>query len=133
MARERLRKDVRAKAELAAEIGGASIALCAPAQRGDAAALPPQARDGELANREIEIEVADTGRPSFEVPASPARRSADHIGDMLARLRRAHQEAQDDVTESYETLCARRATSSRSGEGRARARESVEQYGIGLH
>src|SRR5580765_3197715 len=72
MARERLRKDVRAKAELAAE-ERVLDALCGTgASEETRLRFRNKLRDGELALREIEIEVADSGGPmQFEVPGQP--------------------------------------------------------------
>src|SRR6266849_5807909 len=63
MTKERLRKDVRAKAELAAE-NRVLDALCGPgASEETRLRFRQKLRGGELGDREIEIEVADTGAP----------------------------------------------------------------------
>ena len=69
MARERLRRDVKARAELAAE-DRVIEALCgANASEETKLRFRHKLRDGELNDREIEIEVADQGGPlQFEVP-----------------------------------------------------------------
>src|ERR1700704_5774960 len=107
MARERLRKDVRAKAELAAE-DRVLDALCGTgASEETRLRFRHKLRDGELANREIEIEVADTGAPmQFEVPGQPgASVGMINIGDMLGKAFGGRTKKRKmTVTESYETL-----------------------------
>src|SRR5499426_1132378 len=72
MTRERLRKDVRAKAELAAE-DRVLDALCGPgASEETRLRFRHKLRAGELNDREIEVDVADAGMPmQFEVPGQP--------------------------------------------------------------
>ena len=87
MARERLRKDVRAKAELAAE-DRVLDALCGTgASEETRLRFRHKLRDGELNDREIEVEVADSGAPmQFEVPGQPgASVGMINIGDMLGK------------------------------------------------
>ena len=99
MARERLRKDVKAKAELAAE-DRVIDALCgADASEETKLRFRHKLRDDELNDREIEIEVADAGAADAVRDPGPARRLGRH--DQHRRhagqgVRRAHQEAQDD-------------------------------------
>src|ERR1700733_4840776 len=87
IARDLLRKDVRAKAELAAE-DRVLDALCGSgASEETRVRFRHKLRAGELAQREIEIEVADTGAPmQFEVPGQPgASVGMINIGDMLGK------------------------------------------------
>ena len=87
MTRERLRKDVRAKAELAAE-DRVLDALCGPnASEETRLRFRHKLRAGELNDREIEVEVADAGAPmQFEVPGQPgASVGMINIGDMLGK------------------------------------------------
>src|SRR5207249_10610557 len=87
MTREQLRKDVRAKAELAAE-NRVLDALCGTgASEETRLRFRHKLRAGELNDREIEIEVADTGSPmQFEVPGQPgASVGMINIGDMLGK------------------------------------------------
>ena len=124
MARERLRKDVRAKAELAAE-DRVLDALCGPsASEETRAALPPQA-----ARRRAERpRDRDRGRRHRRADAvrgpGPARRLGRH--DQYRRhagqgVRRAHQEAQDDGGRGLRDADARgERQAARPGEGGAR-------------
>src|SRR6186713_1500360 len=87
MTRERLRKDVKAKAELGAE-DRVIEALCGPsASEETKLRFRHKLRDNELNDREIEIEVADTGGPmQFEIPGQPgASVGMINIGDMLGK------------------------------------------------
>jgi len=85
LVRERRRNDVRAKAELAAEeriltalVGPSS----SPATR---ESFRKRLRDGELEDKEIEVEVKDTGPsgPQFEMPAGTV--GVMNIGEMLGK------------------------------------------------
>jgi ATP-dependent HslUV protease ATP-binding subunit HslU len=134
MARERLRKDVRAKAELAAE-DRVLDALCGTgASEETRLRFRHKLRDGELASREIEIEVADTGAPmQFEVPGQPgASVGMINIGDMLGKAFGGRTKKRKmTVTESYETLMREESDKLLDQERVVReARESVEQNGI---
>ena len=87
MTRERLRKDVRAKAELAAE-DRVLDALCGPnASEETRLRFRHKLREGELNDREIEVEVADSSSPmQFEVPGQPGGSvGMINIGDMLGK------------------------------------------------
>jgi ATP-dependent HslUV protease ATP-binding subunit HslU len=88
LVREKKRKEVSAKAELAAEervltalVGPAS----SPATR---ESFRKRLRDGELNDKEIEIEVRDSGggMPSFEIPGMPgASVGVMNISEMLGK------------------------------------------------
>jgi ATP-dependent HslUV protease ATP-binding subunit HslU len=134
MARERLRKDVRAKAELAAE-DRVLDALCgANASEETRLRFRHKLRAGELADREIEVEVADAGAPmSFEVPGQPgASVGMINIGDMLGKAFGGRTKKRKmTVAESYETLMREESDKMLDQERVVReARESVEQNGI---
>jgi ATP-dependent HslUV protease ATP-binding subunit HslU len=88
MARERLRKEVEAKAELAAEERVLDALVGHSAAPETRAKFRKMLRDGELDDREIEIQVADTGggMPTFEVPGMPgAQVGMINLGDMLGK------------------------------------------------
>ena len=134
MARERLRKDVRAKAELAAE-DRVLDALCGTgASEETRLRFRHKLRGGELAQREIEIEVADQGAPmQFEVPGQPgASVGMINIGDMLGKAFGGRTKKRKmTVTESYETLMREESDKLLDQERVVReARDSVEQNGI---
>src|SRR5882757_1236108 len=68
MTRERLRKEVQAKAELAAEERVVEALVGNSASSETKLRFRHKIRDGELDGREVDIEVADTGGPAtFEI------------------------------------------------------------------
>ncbi len=134
MARERLRRDVKARAELAAE-DRVIEALCgANASEETKLRFRHKLRDGELNDREIEIEVADQGSPlQFEVPGQPgASVGMINIGDMLGKAFGGRTKKRKmTVAQSYEALMKEESDKLLDQETVTReARESVEQNGI---
>jgi len=134
MTREQLRKDVRAKAELAAE-NRVLDALCGPgASEETRLRFRHKLRDGELNAREIEIEVADSGSPmQFEVPGQPgASVGMINIGDMLGKAFGGRTKKRKmTVAESHETLLREESDKLLDQEKVVReARDAVEQNGI---
>ena len=134
MAKERLRKDVRAKAELAAE-DRVLDALCGPnASEETRLRFRHKLRDGELNDREIEVEVADAGSPmQFEVPGQPgASVGMINLGDMLGKAFGGRTKKRKmSVAESYETLMREESDKLLDQERVVReARDMVEQNGI---
>ena len=134
MTRERLRKDVRAKAELAAE-NRVLDALCgASASEETRLRFRHKLRGGELNDREVEIEVADTGSPmQFEVPGQPgASVGMINIGDMLGKAFGGRTKKRKmNVAESHETLLREESDKLLDQEKVVReARDAVEQNGI---
>jgi ATP-dependent HslUV protease ATP-binding subunit HslU len=91
-------------------------------------------RDGELNDREIEIEVADTGAPmQFEVPGQPgASVGMINIGDMLGKAFGGRTKKRKmTVAQSHETLLREESDKLLDQERVVReAREMVEQNGI---
>ncbi len=74
MTRERLRREVAAKAELAAEDRVVEALVGQNASTETRAKFRKMLRDGQLADKEIEVQVRDTGTgalPTFEVPGMP--------------------------------------------------------------
>ncbi|MBS0518226.1 MAG: ATP-dependent protease ATPase subunit HslU [Proteobacteria bacterium] len=134
MTRERLRKEVKAKAELAAE-DRVIDALCgANASEETRLRFRHKLRAGELNDREIEVEVADSGMPmQFEVPGQPgASVGMINIGDMLGKAFGGRtKKRRMTVADSYETLMREESDRLLDQERVVReARESVEQNGI---
>ena len=88
LVRERKRKEVAAKAELAAEERVLDALVGASASPTTRESFRKQLRDGELDDKEIEIEVRDTGAgmPTFEIPGMPgASVGMINIGEMLGK------------------------------------------------
>jgi ATP-dependent HslUV protease ATP-binding subunit HslU len=134
MAKERLRKEVLPKAELAAE-DRVLDALCgSSASQETRLRFRHKLRDGELNEREIEVEVADQGSPmQFEVPGQPgASVGMVNIGDMLGKAFGGRTKKRKmTVAESHIVLMREESDRLLDQERVVRdARESVEQNGI---
>jgi ATP-dependent HslUV protease ATP-binding subunit HslU len=110
LVRDRKRKEVLAKAELAAEervltalVGGSA----SPATR---ESFRKRLREGELDDKEIEVEVRDTasGMPSFEIPGVPgASVGVMNISDMLGKaFGQRTKTRRVIVADSYDLLVA---------------------------
>jgi ATP-dependent HslUV protease ATP-binding subunit HslU len=86
--RERKRKDVSARAHLAAEERVLDALVGAHASAATKEAFRKKLRAGELDDKEIEIEVqAGGGMPLFEIPGMPgAQMGAISIGDIFGKL-----------------------------------------------
>jgi len=104
--RERKRKDVQARAQLAAEervldalVGPAS----SPATR---ESFRKKLRAGELNDKEIEIETQSSGgMPMFEIPGMPgAQMGAISIGDIFGKMGGRTKTRRLTVENSHETL-----------------------------
>jgi ATP-dependent HslUV protease ATP-binding subunit HslU len=86
--RERKRKDVHARAQLAAEERVVNALVGENASATTKEAFRRRLRAGELNDKEIEIEVqASGGMPLFEIPGMPgAQMGAISIGDIFGKL-----------------------------------------------
>jgi ATP-dependent HslUV protease ATP-binding subunit HslU len=87
--RERKRKDVHARAQLAAEERVVNALVGENASASTKEAFRRKLRAGELNDKEIEIEVAAAGggMPLFEIPGMPgAQMGAISIGDIFGKL-----------------------------------------------
>jgi ATP-dependent HslUV protease ATP-binding subunit HslU len=134
LVRERMRKDVQAKAELAAE-DRVLDALCGTTATNDTRLrFRQKLRDGQLADREIEVEVADGGGPAtFEIPGMPGGQiGVMNIGDMLGKAFGGRTKKRKmTVAESYDILMREESDRLLDQERVVRdAREAVEQNGI---
>ena len=136
MTRERLRKDVRAKAELAAEerVLGALVGENA----GDETRRKFRAmlRAGELDGKEIEIETNDTsggGMPTFDIPGMPgAQMGMLNLGDMFGKAFGGRKRTRKmTVADSYGVLIDEESDKLLDPESITReAVSAVEQNGI---
>jgi len=134
MTRERLRKEVAAKAELQAE-ERVLDALVGPGAGPDTRQkFRRMLREGELAKKEIEIEVPESGgMPTFEVPGMPgASVGMVNLGDMLGKAFGQRKKKRTmSVEESYGILMQEESDRLVDDERVLReAREAVEQNGI---
>ncbi|MBS7537598.1 ATP-dependent protease ATPase subunit HslU [Ancylobacter lacus] len=88
LVREARRKDVEAKAHLAAEERVLTALVGATASPGTREAFRRKLRDGLLDDKEVEVEVTSPGQgmPMFEIPGMPgAQMGAISLGDMLGK------------------------------------------------
>src|SRR5437588_5737313 len=106
--REKKRKDVEAKAHLAAEdrvVDALTGPAASPATKDS---FRRRLRAGEMDDKEIEIEVQQTGGgfPMFEIPGMPgAQMGAISIGDILGKMGGGRTKARRlTVKEAYEPL-----------------------------
>ncbi len=89
LVRERKRKDVQARAEQSAEERVLNALVGPGASPATRESFRKKLRDGELNNKEIEIEVQAGGgsMPLFEIPGMPgAQMGAINIGDIFGKL-----------------------------------------------
>jgi ATP-dependent HslUV protease ATP-binding subunit HslU len=136
MARARLRKEVKAKAELAAEERVLDALVGHNAAPETRAKFRKMLRDGELDDREIEIQVADTGganMPTFDIPGMPgAQMGMINLGDMLGKAFGGRTKSRKmTVQESHEVLVEEESDKLLDQESVQReAIDAVEQNGI---
>ena len=136
LTRERLRKEVEARAELAAEERVLDALVGPSAGKDTRESFRRRLRDGQLADREIELEVQDTGSgglPTFEVPGMPgAQMGMVNLGDMLGKaFGQKTKRKKMRVAESYEVLLAEESDRLLDQERvRREAVDAVEQNGI---
>ncbi len=136
LTRERLRKEVAAKAELRAE-ERVLDALC-----GDSASAETRAkfrkmlREGTLNDKEIEVQVADTGAgnmPTFDIPGMPgAQMGMLNLNDMFGKMMGGRTKTRRmTVAESHGVLMAEESDKLLDQEKVvAEAIRAVEQNGI---
>src|SRR6201996_1080777 len=90
MVREKLRKEVNLKAEQAAEERLLDALVGKTAQDGTRATFRNKLHAGELEDREIELEVADSGSggmPTFDIPGMPGSSvGMINLSDMLGKM-----------------------------------------------
>jgi ATP-dependent HslUV protease ATP-binding subunit HslU len=105
--RERKRKDVQARAALAAEERVLDALVGANASASTRDSFRKRLRAGELNDKEIEIEVQQSGggMPMFEIPGMPgAQMGAISIGDIFGKLGGRSKTRRVTVEESHELL-----------------------------
>jgi len=104
--RERKRKDVQAKAQLAAEERVLDSLVGANASASTRESFRKKLRAGELNDKEIEIETQSSGGPPmFEIPGMPgAQMGAISIGDIFGKMGGRTKTRRLSVTDSHEVL-----------------------------
>ena len=136
MVREKRRETVQAKAELAAEERVLSALVGDTASGATRDTFRVKLRDGELAEKEIELDVADSGggMPTFEVPGMPgAQMGMLNLNDMLGKALGGDRTKRRRMTvaESYEVLVAEESDKLLDDETVVRdALTAVEENGI---
>src|SRR5208337_2195455 len=108
LTREKKRKDVQARAQQAAEDRVLDALVGANASASTKEAFRRKLRNGELNDKEIEIEVQSSGggMPFFEIPGMPgAQMGAVSIGDIFGKLGGGRTKTRRvTVHESYDIL-----------------------------
>jgi len=106
--REKKRKDVRARAQLAAEERVVNALVGEHSSAATKESFRKRLRAGELDDKEIEIELQSSGggMPLFEIPGMPgAQMGAISIGDIFGKLGgKATKTRRVTVEESYDLL-----------------------------
>ena len=132
--REKKRKDVEAKAQLAAEDRVVDALTGAGASAATKESFRRRLRNGEMDDKEIEIEVQQSGggMPMFEIPGMPgAQMGAISIGDIFGKMGGKTKTRRLTVKEAHEPLVSEE--SDRLLDQDALVQESikaVEQNGI---
>ena len=106
--RERKRKDVRARAEVAAEERVLDALVGANASAATRDSFRRKLRAGELNDKDIEIETQSSGgMPSFEIPGMPgAQIGAISLGDIFGKMGGRTKTRRTSVADSHEILVA---------------------------
>ncbi len=135
MTRETLRKQVLAKAELAAEERVLDALVGPGAGTATRQSFRKRLREGELDEKEIEVEVQDSGggMPSFDIPGMPgAQMGMLNLNDMLGKMVGGRTKPRRlSVAESYKVLVAEESDKLLDDEAVVRsALNAVEQNGI---
>ena len=135
MIRERMRKEVVAKAEIAAEERVLDALVGESASKDTRQKFRTMLRQGELDDREIEIELQDAsgGMPTMEIPGMPgAQMGMINLNDMLGKaFGGATKTKKMSVGDSYDVLVAEEGDKLLDDDVVVRtAIESVEQNGI---
>jgi ATP-dependent HslUV protease ATP-binding subunit HslU len=131
--RERRRKDVRAKAQLAAEERALDALVGANASAATRDSFRRKLRAGELNDKEIEIETqASGGAPLFEIPGMPgAQIGAVSLGDIFGKMGGRTRTRRLTVEESHEILVNEESDKLLDTEQVTQdAIRAVENYGI---
>src|SRR5829696_2503558 len=107
LTRDRKRKDVQARAELAAEDRVVDALVGATASPATKESFRRRLRAGELNDKEIEVEVqsGSAGLPMFEIPGMPgAQMGAISIGDIFGKMGGRTKTRRVTVGESHDIL-----------------------------
>ena len=132
--RERMREDVRARAQAAAEDRVIAAIAGDTARDQTREMFRARLRKGELDDTMIELEVADTSSPfpAFEIPGQPGGAGMVNIGEMFGKAfggRKTRKRM--TVAQSYDVLLGEEADKLLDDEAvKAAALEAVQESGI---
>ena len=135
MTREQMRKSVRAKAEDAAEKRVINALVGEGASEETRDKFRKKLISGELDDKEIEIDVLDSGSsnmPSFDIPGMPgAQIGMISLGDIMGKGQGQYKRRKMTVAESYNVLIAEESDKLLDNENIvSTAIRKVEQEGI---
>jgi ATP-dependent HslUV protease ATP-binding subunit HslU len=135
MASDKQRRAMQPKAEVAAEERVISALVGENASAATRDSFRKKLREGQLDDKEIEIEVQETGggMPTMEIPGMPgAQMGMINLGDMLGKAFGGRTKTRKmTVKESYEVLVTEEAEKLLDHESiKLEAIENVEQNGI---
>ena len=137
MMRDKRRETVQAKAEMAAEERVLDALVGDTASESTRQSFRKKLREGELAEKEIELDLADTGgggMPTFEVPGMPgAQMGMLNLNGMLGKALGGDRTKRRRLTvaESYDVLVAEESDKLLDEEALVRdALAAVEENGI---
>ena len=137
MMRDKRRETVQAKAELAAEERVLDALVGDTASESTRDTFRKKLREGDLAEKEVELDLADTGGgglPTFEVPGMPgAQMGMLNLNDMLGKALGGERTKRRRLTvaESYDVLVAEESDKLLDEEALVRdALKAVEENGI---
>jgi len=135
MTRDHMRDDVRVKAEQAAEDRVIEAIAGRDAREGTREMFRKKLKSGELADTEIELDVADTASPfpMFDMPGQPgASMGALNLGDIFGKAMGGRTTRRKmTVSESYDVLVGEEADKLLDDDTVTKAAiEAVEQNGI---
>ncbi len=107
LVRERRRREVRARAELAAEERVLDALVGQGAQAATRESFRKRLRGGELADKDVELDLADAGTPlpMIDLPGGGGQMGMLNLGDMLGKaLGGRTKRVRMPVSEAYEPL-----------------------------
>ena len=107
LVKEAKRNNVRARAEIAAEDRVLDALVGQTASATTRESFRKKLRDGELAKKEIDIELqsAPAGMPMFEIPGMPgAQMGAINISDIFGKMGRSSKPRRMTVEDAYQPL-----------------------------
>ena len=132
MVRETMREDVKSKAHGAAEERVITALAGTDAREGTRESFRRKLRSGELDDKVIELEVADTSNPmGMAIPGQPGMDQMANIGELFGKMMQRKVKKRLTVAASYELLIDEEADNLLDDEAVKReAIRSVEQDGI---